>query len=118
MHKEIGKIESITFGLGGYDDAMIGFRIVLGGKNWGTQDFWGSAWSHVSEEQLLDPKSSYRWTHESRIKNIGEGGWKIWTLMKEAGVEKMEDLKDKPIEATFEGACGKLISFRILSEVL
>jgi hypothetical protein len=44
--KSIGKIQSATFGMGGYQDAMIGVSWTLGSDKecWGVGDFWG-AWA-------------------------------------------------------------------------
>lgn len=32
--KELGKIQSVKFGIGGYQDAMIGLTIGIGGNSW------------------------------------------------------------------------------------
>ena len=35
MEKRLGKIESVSFGLGGYQGAMLGLHVTLGDGSWG-----------------------------------------------------------------------------------
>ena len=35
MEKRLGKIESVSFGLGGYQGAMLGIHVTLGASGWG-----------------------------------------------------------------------------------
>ncbi len=46
LRKEIGKIQKVSFGHGGYQDAGIGVSFSLGSDkaSWGVHDFWG-AWA-------------------------------------------------------------------------
>ena len=41
VEKLLGKIASIHFGLGGYQDVQLGLSISLEGKNWGADTFIG-----------------------------------------------------------------------------
>lgn len=108
MRKEIGKIQSVKFGYGGYRDAQIGISFALGGKGWGVGDFWGT-WA-------VERSNYAKWTEEDRIKILGETVMRINKLLSEAGVSKVEDLKNIPVEVTFDGMA--LDSWRILTEVI
>ncbi len=107
MRTEIGKIKSISFGHGGYQDAMIGVTFDLGGKSWGVGDFWGY-WSHWS--------ASCEWSKDDQIKKLGKTVMKIDKLLVDANVSNLNDLEGVPIEATFENST--LDSWRILTEAI
>lgn len=107
MRKEIGKIQSCRFGMGGYDDVMFGVTFTLSGKGWGVGDFWGT-WSWRSE--------SAQWSEADQIRLYGEMVARVNKLMKAAKVNRFEELKDVPVEVTFEG--NTISSWRILVEVL
>lgn len=109
-HRELGKIEAVHFGYGGYQDAMIGVRFSLGGDGWGTNDFWG-CWSFERSELAI-------WTEAERLEKFGEIVMRINALLKTAKVNSLDELKNKPIEAVFDSPIGKLLSWRILTEVL
>ena len=111
--KSLGKIENVYFGLGGYQDAMLGITFVLSSKEqcWATSDFKGS-WDY----NLITPDEHSKWTEEDRSKIFIEVIKLISELLKDAKVYRLEDLKNKPIECTFEG--NTLVEWRILKEVL
>lgn len=108
IRKEIGKIRNIYFGYGGYQEAMIGITIDLGGKDWGVGDFKGM-WS-------MERHGSEKWTDQDRIQILGEIVMWANQLMKDAHVTTLNDLIDIPVEVTFEGQ--SLDSWRILTEVI
>lgn len=108
MNTRLGKIQKIHFGMGGYQDAMIGITFVLGGAGWGVMDFWGD-WASKHRPDM-------QWTEESRLIRLGEMVMKINELLQQAKKTSIEQLKDVPIEATFES--NTLKSWRILEEVL
>lgn len=107
MNKELGKITSVHFGFGGYQDAMFGISFGLGGDSWGVSDFWGE-WAERPEYA--------KWTIEDQNKKFAEVTKKIHQLLLDAKVETIDKLKNKPIEVTFDGTALK--SWRILTEVL
>ena len=107
--KRIGKIHSISFGMGGYDDAMIGVSVTLSGDGWACGDFRGT-WA-------VRPASA-KWTEESQKMFLGGAVLWLRDLLNESKKKNLADLLHVPIEATFEGPNGKLISWRILTEVL
>jgi hypothetical protein len=104
---QLGKIESVKLGVGGYDDAMFGFSFVLGGKGWGVSDFW-ETWSTWDE--------GCKWSVYDQNKMFLESLLKIKDLLKAAKVSDFSKLAGIPIEATFKE--NTLDSWRILEEVL
>lgn len=118
MHTEIGKIERVRFGFGGYQDCQIVFQFVLGGKGWGTVVTYECGWGHISEAELTKPGSTYQWTHEGRVRRIGENGYKVFELIRKAKKQHLQELEGVPIKCFFESANGRNIGFEILEEVL
>lgn len=111
MEKKLGKIEKVSFGLGGYQGCMLGISFTLGNGNWGVSDFKGN-WD---AEQIKWTEST-RWTEEDRSKSYDETMRYISKLLKEAKVDSVDKLKNIPVEVTFDG--NVLKEWRILSEVL
>lgn len=105
---ELGRITKATFGWGGYDDAMIGLSIHLGGPAWGCGDFKG-AWGTKRSERA-------EWSEEDRIRQLGEAVLFLRDLLTKAHVKCVCDLEGTPIEATFDN--NRLVSWRVLEEVL
>lgn len=106
--KEIGKIERIEFGLGGYQDAQIGVSITLSGKGWGVDDFRG-AWA-------IERPDYCKWTEADRIKQLGESVMWLNGILTDAKKSTVSQLKGVPVEATFVG--NMLKEWRVLTEVL
>jgi hypothetical protein len=106
--KEIGKIKRAEFGIGGYQDAMIGISFDFTGPGWGVGDFWG-AWSGE-----CSPFS--QWTEEDRIKKLGGLVMRLARILIEANVRTVRQLEGKPVEVTFED--NTLKSWRILTEAI
>ena len=109
MEKQLGKIQNVEFGIGGYNDIMVGISFTLGGPGWGVCDFWGynrTEWS-----------SSCKWSEQERNVELGKMCLKISKLLEDAKVDSVSKLIGKPIEAEVD--IGKpLKSWRILTEVL
>ncbi len=110
MHKQIGKISHVSFGMGGYQEAMLGFSFTLQGEGWGCGDFWGFWGTKWSEH--------CKWSEHDRKEFLGGKCLSVYELMVAAKKQSLADLKNVPIEATFDSPIGKLISWRILTEVL
>jgi len=108
IETKLGKIQSVKFGSGGYDDAMFGISFTLGGDSWGVGDFKGQ-WSG-------DPIRGAEWTKEDRQERFGEIMVWIMELMATAKVNDITRLAGIPVEVTFDG--NTLKSWRILTEVL
>lgn len=111
MRKELGKIERIEFGIGGYQDSCIGIHFTLSGNSWGVQDS-KSAW----DANRIECSEYCKWTEQDRDRQYAEIIRYISGLLADAKVESIKDLKGVPVEATFEGMTLK--EWRILKEVL
>lgn len=105
---ELGRIQKVSFGEGGYQEAMIGISFTLGGNGWGVGDFWGD-WS-------CDRTANTGWSEGDRIDNLGAMVMRVHGLLKQAKKHYVPDLVGVPVEATFDG--NRLVSWRVLTEVL
>jgi hypothetical protein len=110
VEKMLGKITSATFGVGGYQDAMIGLTITIGGRGWGTSTFKGS-WSLSIE---VGPHA--KWTEVDRDKQFSETVRFIDETLRKAKVSNVSQLVGIPIEAEFDDRVLK--SWRVLEDVL
>jgi hypothetical protein len=108
MRKELGKIQRFDIGVGGYDDAMFGMSVTLGGGGWGVQDFDGT-WSR-------EPDDHCKWTADDQLKHWGKMCRRVADLMATAKVKTAGEMVGIPVEVTFEN--NRLHSWRILEEVL
>jgi len=110
MDKRIGKIQAVSFGMGGYQDAMIGVSFTLGSDKecWGIGDFKGT-WSH-------DPDKHCKWGKNDQDKIFAETVRFVAGLLKDADVQSLDKLNGKPVECVFEQ--NMLKSWRILTEVI
>ena len=110
MEKRIGKINSISLGYGGYQDAQFGLSVDFTSKNgWGVSDFKG-CWS-------TDTKSKgCKWTEKDRDASFAETMRLINKLLSESNKKSLDQLKGTPVEVTFDG--NMLKSWRILTEVI
>jgi hypothetical protein len=109
VRKELGKIQKFEIGIGGYDDAMFGLSVTLGGKNgWGVQDFNGT-WTR-------EPDDRCKWTLEDQSKNWSDMCREVIKLMQQAKVNTAADMVGIPVEVIFDG--NRLSSWRVLEEVL
>jgi len=110
MRTEIGKIEKIRIGMGGYQDACFGVNFTFGSKknSWGVQTFIG-AWADP-------PTEGAKWTVEQQKNTFAETFIKLKEVMKKANVEDANGLVGKPVEVSFNG--NLLHSWRILEEVI
>jgi len=111
--KELGKISNVRFGLGGYQDCMLGLHLTFslggGGAGVGTTI---SAW----DANRIECSEHAQWTEEDRSKQYDEIMREVSDLLAKANVDSIDKLKNVPVEVTIEGNTFK--SFRILTEVL
>lgn len=107
QEKQLGKITSVRFGVGGYQDAMIGFEFNMDLTGGSIYDFKGN-WKTRPE--------SARYSENERLEKLGTTLNEIYILMQKAKVNSFDELAGKPVEVTFEGQ--KWVSWRILEEVL
>jgi hypothetical protein len=111
MEKKLGKIESVSFGLGGYQGAMLGLHVTLGNGSWGV----GDSRANWDSEQIKWTEHT-QWSEEDRNVRYAEIMKYVSKLLKDAKVDSVEKLKGKPVEVTFNG--NTLKEWRILTEVL
>ena len=111
MEKRLGKIQSVRFGHGGYQDACIGLSVTLGDGSWGVSDFQGG-W----DPEMIKHSEHSKWTEKDRSKINDETVRFVSKLLKEAKVDSVDKLNNIPIEAKFDG--NMLKEWRILTEVL
>lgn len=109
MRKELGRITDAYFGLGGYQDHMIGIHFTLEGPSWGCGDT-NSMW-----DTTIDSKNA-KWTEVDRTQKFDEIIRYISDLLARAKVDRVERLKGIPVEVEFEH--NSLKNWRILTEVL
>ena len=112
MTTKIGKIKSISFGFGGYQDAMLGLSIQLGSDkdSWGVHDFKGG-WG-----PQIEWSDRCKWTEADRAAQYAECVRFIGKLLTEANKDDMSRLVNVPVEVQFDG--NTLKSWRILTEVI
>lgn len=109
--KHLGKIESVWFGMGGYQDCMLGIHFSF--------SFDGCGIGHSVSEwdaEAIKHSEHCKWTEKDRSKRYDEIVRYISKLLKEAKVDRVERLAGKPVEIETENRTFK--SFRILTEVL
>ena len=108
--KKLGKIESVRFGMGGYQDAMFGLSLSFEFSGSGVCDFFGT-WGPT-----IDCSEHCQWTEDDRDKDHAKTMRRIADLLVEAKVDDVSKLKGKPVEAEFNG--NTLKSWRLLTEVI
>lgn len=108
MSKSIGKITHVEFGFGGYQDVQFGITISVN-----TIDGCATTgkWMWVNE-----PDKHTKWTVDDQNKMYAEIMRYVIQLMQDAKVSRVEALRGKPIEATWNG--NMLQEIRILTEVV
>lgn len=111
MEKRLGKIESVSFGLGGYQGAMLGLHVTLGDGSWGVGDSRAN-W----DAEMIDCTEYSKWSESDRDVWYAEIIRYVSKLLKDAKVDSVDKLKGKPVEVTFYG--NTLKEWRILTEVL
>lgn len=111
MHTELGKVKSIKYGYGGYQDVEWGVSInfSLDGGSTGCGTFMGM-WAHRSE--------GAQWTLADQHDRWVEVQHHLIGMCKAAGVKTIDQLEGIPVEVTFDSPYGKMQDYRILTEVL
>jgi len=109
--KQLGKIESVYFGIGGYNDAMLGifFTFSFDGCGIGSSK---CAW----DANTIEWTERCKWTEQERSSQYDEIMRYVSKLLKDAKCSKISELKGKPVEISLKGM--NFDSFRILTEVL
>ncbi len=111
MEKMLGKIKKARFGIGGYQYAMIGLWLDLGGEEWGVNTSIDAGWS-----LMIKVGENTKWSEEDRSRQFAEAMRKINQLLIDAKVYSVDQLAGIPVEAEFERM--QLKDWRVLKEVL
>ncbi len=111
MKNKLGKIESVFFGLGGYQDSMIGLHTTFISDNYCVKDI-RCAW----DSESVKWSDTCKWTEHDRDKQYSELLRYISKLLSDAKVNSIDKLKGIPVKLTFEG--NTLKEWRVLTEVL
>jgi hypothetical protein len=111
LTKHLGKIESINFGLGGYQESMLGLHVCFSFEGSGICTS-NSFWDYTTIEHSVHAK----WTEQSRMDKYAETACLISKLLNQAKVRHISELKGKPVEITIDDMT--LHDWRILEEVL
>jgi hypothetical protein len=111
MSKKLGRIKTVYFGLGGYQDVCIGIHFTFDFDGCGVSST-KSAW----DPTVMKCTEYCKWTEESRSEQLDEIVRYISQLLADAKVDRVDKLQGKPVEITLDGNTFK--SFRILTEVL
>lgn len=112
MDKKLGKITSVTFGYGGYNDAMMALNLTFEGDGWGTN--WSINGGFAPS--IVEWSKYCKWTEEDRNKAQSNMVREIDIILKKAKVISIDLLKNIPVEVEFDGNILK--SWRILTEVI
>jgi hypothetical protein len=110
--KHLGKIDSVTFGLGGYQESMLGIFLCFSFDKHSFVCTSKAFWDHNNIECTKNSK----WTEQDRHNKYVEIMRYISDLLVDANVDKIEKLKNIPVEIKMDG--NNFYSFRILTEVL
>ena len=112
MNTKLGKIKNAYIGRGGYQGAELGLWLELGGESWDACDGQGT-WD---PEQIRHDEHS-KWTEDDRNQQLAAVLRELSKYLRQAKVDKVQDLIGKPVEVTFKNV-NHLDSWRILEEVL
>lgn len=111
MTKYLGKIKEVYFGLGGYNEAMLGIHLTFS-FNGKEVCFTEGGWDY----NRIKHSEHSKWIEEDRKNDYYEAMIYISDLLKQCNVTDIKDLKNKPVEV--EILDNSLKSWRILTEVL
>ncbi len=111
--KHLGKIIKARFGIGGYQDAMLGLHVELSfGSCMGTVQT-KSTWS----PSLIECSPHAKWTEADRDKFLIEIMRYTDKILNDAKVKTVDQLAGKPVEVECENF-SDIKGWRILTEVL
>jgi len=109
LRKELGKISSVSYGYGGYQDAQFGWWFTFSTgpcSRVGTgKGFWTS-----------EPDNHTEWSKEDQVRLHGETTMELIEIMKKAKVTEIHQLDGIPVELEFD--VNELKNWRVLEEVL
>jgi hypothetical protein len=110
----LGKIKSVRFGIGGYNDIQFGLDLQFGSDGvdgWGVGNFYG-----FLDYTRVEHDENCKWTEDERNAQCIKTMKYISKILNDAKVNNITDLKGIPVEVTFEKNMIK--DWRVLTEVL
>jgi hypothetical protein len=111
-NKQLAKISKATFGIGGYQDAMLGLWLSFSWPGGGVSPPTESCWAYG----LVDPSKNSKWTEAQRTATVAKMMEELCGLLAKAKVQTVDELVGIPVEITFDQ--GRCVGFRVLEEVL
>ncbi|GAB1376836.1 hypothetical protein MASR1M48_16880 [Lactococcus petauri] len=106
IEKKLGKIEKVNFGFVPDRTFLMSLNITLSGSGWGC----GTCLSYNISDTC-------KWENKGQRGDFAyEFLTKVADILNKAKVDSVDQLKNKPIEASFNGMV--LVDWRILEEVL
>jgi len=113
MDNKLGKISKASFGIGAYNDTMLGLHLELS-FNGGSS---GTMTSHsILDFNRVEHTEHTKWTEEDRAQQAVEVLKHLSATLKYAKVNTVEQLVGIPIRGHFDG--NTLRSWSVLTEVL
>ena len=111
ISKKLGKITKANFGIGGYNDAMIGLFLCFEFDGSGiASDF--STW----DPNIVKCSIHAKWSEYDRDRQYKKIMEKLSQTLKDAKKKTVSDLVGTPVEVTLKG--NMLEDWRVLTEVL
>lgn len=109
--KVLGKIDRISLGMGGYQDAMFGLHIDLKLSNGHLVNWSDCFWGYD-----IEPSAGSKWDEHDRERQWCLIMTRIAKMCHQAKVDSFNKLKGIPVEAEIDNEGMR--SWRILEEVL
>lgn len=111
--KKLGKIASVKFGRGGYQDAMFGLTL---GFEFGDESTAMLDRCHYLPKDEAEAVEAGKFNEVSATIAFAERMLEVATIMESAKVDDIGRLNGIPVEVEFEG--NTLKNWRVLTEVL
>ena len=111
--KQLGKIARAEFGIGGYQDAMLGLWLDFTWPGGGVSPPNETCWAYG----VIDPSPNSKWTEADRTESVARMMKEVCLLLTKAKVKTIDELIGTPVEITFDDM-GRCVGFRVLEEVL
>lgn len=111
LQKYLGKIESAYFGIGGYQNTMIGLHLSFNFNGGGVCTNY-STW----DPEIIKHSKFCKWSEEDRNNNFTEIIRKTSEILSAAKKHNVHSLPGTPIEITLKN--NTFHDFRILTEVI
>jgi len=112
LTKHLGRIDHVHFGLGGYQESMLGLHICFSFDHSSGICATKSTWDYAT----INHTQNCKWTEQSRMDKYADIMRFISNTLNLAKVRSIGDLRNIPVEVRLDG--NNLYDWRILTEVL